>query len=863
MAHDDETTSHLAVPGSGAAATSGGAAAGRGGTAVVGTLIQNQTVYQGVRARPIAPEVLAAGEGRLATLPLDAVPAQAPLPQGSRMLLTVNPLFVGRTADLCALAKTLKAGGTAAITGLGGLGKTQLAVEFVHRYGQFFAGVFWLSFADVGAIPTQVAECGRPGYLDLRPDFDALPLEDQQQLVLSAWQSGLPYLLVFDNCEDEGLLARWRPPTGGCRVLVTSRRAEWEASLGMHALPLGVLSRPESMALLRYHRPDLPADDATLDAIAAELGDLPLALHLAGSFLARYRYALSPVAYLVQLRRPDLLQHRSLQGEGRSPTGHVLHVAQTFVLSYERLQPSDPVDGVALALLQRAAYLAPGEPIPRDLLLATLGLTDEDLDGMLQAEDGLRRLGELGLLETEAEGALRLHRLLAAFVRDAAPDVRTQVAVEETLLEQVTALNVEGYPARLLQLQPHLRAVTERAIDRADECAAALCAQLGCHLRMVGAYQQARPFYERALAIDEAAHGPDHPTTATSLNNFALLLRDQGDYAAARSLFERALAIREQALGPTHPATAISLNSLALLLRDQGDYAAARPLFERALAIREQALGPQHPDTATTHNNLALLLWDQGEFAAAKPLFEQALAIAEQTLGPQHPNTALALNNLALLLRDQGDYAAAKSFSERALTITEQTFTHQHPNTALALNNLAILLQDQGDYAAARPLFERALAIYQQTLGPDHPNTVASLSNLATLLQDQGDYAAARPLFERALVIDEAAHGYNHPSVANDLNNLACLLQAQGDYAATQPLFERALAVWLHVLGPDHPTTATSLNNLAGLLRAQGDLAAARPLFERALAITEQVLGPDHPTTRTIRANLAALDTTP
>jgi len=214
-------------------------------------------------------------------------------------------LFVGRAADLRALATALKGGKTvaasqtAAIIGLGGMGKTQLASEFVHRYGSFFAGgVCWLSFADPSAVPTEVATCGGPGVLALHPEFHTLPLADQLQLVQAAWQSPLPRLLVFDNCEDEALLAQWRPPYGGCRALVTSRRAQWEATLGMRALPLGILQRGESLALLRHHRPDLSVDNADLNAIATDLGDLPLALHLAGSFLARYRQAITPAAYV-------------------------------------------------------------------------------------------------------------------------------------------------------------------------------------------------------------------------------------------------------------------------------------------------------------------------------------------------------------------------------------------------------------------------------------------------------------------------------------------------------------------------------------------------------------------------------------
>ena len=342
------------------------AQATEGGTAIV-------TVYQTAAPAPVDAERLAAAEARLAELPLDGIPEPAALPPGSRMGLARNPLFVGRDQDLKALAAALKAGETAAVgqiaaaTGLGGIGKTQLASEFVHRYGRYFeGGVFWVSFGAPDSIPAEIASCGGAGALDLRPDFGNLPLGDQVALVSAAWQGPLPRLLVFDNCEDEALLDLWRPPTGASRVLVTSRRAEWSKGLGVRALPLGVLERGESVALLREHRPELGADDPDLAAIAAELGDLPLALHLAGSFLERYRHAElgAPAAYLARLRRPDLLEHRSLTGGDLSPTAHDQPVARTFALSHDRLDPAHAIDAAPPRRLSRAASLAPAAPLP-------------------------------------------------------------------------------------------------------------------------------------------------------------------------------------------------------------------------------------------------------------------------------------------------------------------------------------------------------------------------------------------------------------------------------------------------------------------------------------------------------------------
>jgi tetratricopeptide (TPR) repeat protein len=313
----------------------------------------------------------------------------------------------------------------------------------------------------------------------------------------------------------------------------------------------------------------LAEGDADLDAIAANLGDLPLALHLAGSFLARYRYAVTPSAYLAQLQQPGWLEHRSLQGSkltrDTSPTLHEQHIARTFALSYERLDARDTTDTLALALLARAAYFAPGEPIPREVLLATLSQDADDPDATLMREDALRRLYELGLLEPAASGAVRLHRVLAAFVQSAHSDPEAQTAVEQTMLTIANRLNNAGDPRPLLTLEVHLRAVTDAAQRREDTQAARLCNTLGFHLRAVGQYAEARLYYERALAIYEQVLGPEHPNTALSLNNLDALLQVQGDLGGARPYCERALHIFMARLGPNHALTQTVQRNLAAL----------------------------------------------------------------------------------------------------------------------------------------------------------------------------------------------------------------------------------------------------------------------------------------------------------
>src|SRR5262249_28987839 len=308
--------------------------------------------------------------------------------------------------------------------------------------------------------------CGGAGALDLRPDFGNLDLPDQIRLVLAAWLGPLPRLLVFDNCEDEALLVKWRPPSGGSHVLVTSRRTSWSAGLGVRLRPLGKLSTAESVALLCKHRPDLLAADHVLREIAEELGRLPLALHLAGCYLARYRHAsfATPAAYLAALRGPDLLKHASLTGGDWSPTGHEQHVARTFALSHQRLRPGDAADDAGRQLLMRAACFAAGEALPRHLLTRSLRPGPED--GAGRREDAIARLADLGLIEQQQNGTLVLHRLLAAFVVHGSPESdlgEALTAVESTLAAEAQRLHDAGLLSSLLEWQPHLRHVAARA----------------------------------------------------------------------------------------------------------------------------------------------------------------------------------------------------------------------------------------------------------------------------------------------------------------------------------------------------------------------------------------------------------------
>jgi len=506
----------------------------------------------------------------------EAVPPVRALPLGSVMPLRANPHFVGREDELQELERHLRAGSTTAIgqvaaaTGLGGIGKTQLAVEYAHRYGRRYAGgVFWLDMQDSEAIPSQVARCGGPEGMDLQA-FERLSLKEQLGHVKRKWERAIPRLLIFDNVDDSNVVNEWRPVTGGCRVLITSRRTDWPSGLGIEEVRLSTLPREKAIELLCKGRPEALEDEEeskAANAICKTLGDLPLAVALAGAYLEAYRHDVTLPQYLEELQAQPVLENPTLVDfvQDPSPTDHVQSVAATFETSYRRLDPGDATDLLAMKLFHLASHFAPVS-MRRDLLFASAGLDPEVEDERRLAAGAVERLTRLGLIEEEAEGRLLLHRLLGEFARNHSAPGQGEEEAWETVAGTIGQFafqeNESGLPATLARELVHLRRLAAEAEKREWEKAGTLLNSLGFHLRAVAEFRGAQECYERALRMAEAAYGEDHPTVAIRVNNLGLVLHDLGDLKAARECFERALRIDEQAYGAEHPEVATDVNNL-------------------------------------------------------------------------------------------------------------------------------------------------------------------------------------------------------------------------------------------------------------------------------------------------------------
>jgi tetratricopeptide (TPR) repeat protein len=810
------------------------------------------------RHKPIGTidtNVLEEANQLFASMPVDTIPELSPLPPSSRVIYSHNSLFVGREDDLLAIATTLKQGQSAVIsqivatTGLGGIGKTQLASEFVHRYGQFFAGgVFWINFANPESVPAEIGVCGGAKYLDLDPNFHKLPLETQVDLVLAAWDSPLPRLLVFDNCEDEELLVRWKRATGGCQTIITSRRIEWSVTLGVKVFPLGTLHREESVALLRSYSSNLSTvEEPVLSDIAEELGDLPLALHLAGSFLARYGSTISPSTYLSQLSRPDLLQHPSLQGRGQkqyaSPTMHEQHIARTFALSYERLDASDPVDILAIKILARAAYLAHGTPIHKTWLFALLNLDEDDPENLLQAEDAIYRVLELGLLEKESEDFLRLHRLLALFVREVAADENAQTDVELTMIANAHYWNSVGYSVPLTLLEPHLRIVTEAALSREDENSARLGYELGYHLYLTGDYKSAKRYFENALELFQNIEGENGKNVRGTLNALGILSRTLGNFDAAKYCYYRVINMLEQEHEQDRYGMAAVLNNLGMLLQQQENYSEALEYYKRALVIYEDKPEKDNLPVAVTLNNIGLLLHEQGALEEAKTYYEQALKIRADILGDYHQRTAETIQNIGGIYSHQGNYELAKQYYQRALDIYRTVLREDHPDIARTLHNLAGTLKSEGDYATAKRYCKQAIDIWRISLGEVHELTLAALQDLAEFYHQCEEFDEACFYFKELLSAHEQKYGTFHQSVSHDLANLGELFAEQGDFAQAKPFYKRAVEINETLSDIDALAKALPITALAHICQYEDNSTEAIYLFKQALHLVEKKFG--------------------
>ncbi|MBD2160750.1 tetratricopeptide repeat protein [Limnothrix sp. FACHB-1083] len=733
--------------------------------------------------------------------------------------------FFGRDQVLAELHQLLQKGdhrvAIASVDGMGGVGKSELAVQYArqHLHETYRGGVVWLAGERAGVELLNFARSRFFPTVDLAELGD---LPEQLAYCFGHWpaQEVPPesVLLIFDDVTDyRTQVAAILPSDSRFRVLVTTR-AQFQ---GVERLELPVLTPEAALQLLEsiVGRERIAAEPKTAAALCEWLGYLPLGIELVGSLL-KLEPDWSIQSVLERLKR-EKLRHEAMS-----------KIEIAFNISWQQLAPAPQQLAVLLGcfgngpipweLVEATVVRCETQPQPqprrqrkRDRLwqwITQKPATPLEQWCLLLNRDQLtqarRRLVELSLLERTGPEEYKLHPLIREFFAAKRADWPEGGALQQAFLGQMVSV-AKTVPstvtladlARTRPAWPHLETAAAASGEIADDDSTWPFIALAWLAMGQGLWAEAEQHYSDCLSTTERRFGPDHPKTAASLNNLAELYRSQGRYGAAEPLFRRSLEIWERLLGADHPDTASSLNNLAELYRSQGRYETAEPLYWRSLEIWEQVLGADHPATASSLNNLALLYRFQGQYEAAEPLYRRSLEIRERLLGADHPDTATSLNNLAELYRLQGRYEAAEPLYQRSLEIRERVLGADHPHTAQSLNNLANLYAAQGRYETAEPLLRRALEVRERVMGADHPDTAQSLNNLAVLHYHQNRWGEAERLLLRALEIRVQKLGEAHPDTQGSIQSL---------YGLVQATLQQGCAAELS----DHPLTQSILQQL-------------------------------------------------
>jgi tetratricopeptide (TPR) repeat protein/transcriptional regulator with XRE-family HTH domain len=669
-----------------------------------------------------------------------------------------NQRFVGREAELTRLAH---GAGVQVLHGMGGVGKTHLAIEHVHRQGGRFDVVWLVEAALPTLIPGQLATLAtRLGLADVDESAATTALVLGE---LSARRS----CLIFDDAAEPEALLGFLPRHG--HVVITTRSAAFGA-LG-EVIEVDLLARSESVDLVLSRLPWISRSDA--DELAELLGDLPIAIEQASAYLdltacpfAEYRAALAD-------------QAERLLDRGRV-VGHKHTLANLWAMSIQRIAAERPD---AMSLLILCSFLD-GAPIPlelfetgREQLPAALAVR---LDHPIDFADTVGVLVGLALARRN-DDCLTVHRMVQAAVRghigknnadDHTAPAHT-IARLMAMLRQGAPEEIWNEPAAMLRWRrymPHILTVLRRHRD-ADVGASDACWLLdhaGTYLHAAGQAEGAIQLLRSAVHLADRIGETDRLPVMASRLRLAIALRDGGEFAEAEAEYRTVLEHHEARFGPTSTQVADVLSELGAVRLYQGEYDEAELFMRRALELRCERWGPDHTDTYGSENDLACLHIMRGELGPAEVLLRRVCGGWLRLYGQDNRRTLNALNNLAIVLRDQGRLAEAEKLTRQLLQARMRMHGAGHPNSLAAKSNLALVFQARGRYAAAQRLLREVAAANQELHGPDHPHTLAAWHRIGTVLRDEGDLTEARRIFERVLAARERVLGPQHPdSVAS------------------------------------------------------------------------------------------------
>ncbi|HEY6493731.1 MAG TPA: FxSxx-COOH system tetratricopeptide repeat protein [Trebonia sp.] len=796
-----------------------------------------------------------------------------------------NADFTGRAETLESLRDRLSGGGTVvapqALYGLGGVGKTQLAQEYAHRFMADYDLVWWVPSERAEEISLSLAELARKMELrvgDNVAEAAEAALEELRKDVIPRW------LLIFDNADNPEQLKPWLP-VGSGHVVITSRNQGWTNTA--EQLEVNEFSREESITHLLRHVPHL--DPADADRVAEALGDLPLAIEQASAWLEQT--GMPAQTYVAELSTAGATRILALNQPADYPTS----VVATWNMSFDRLRERSPA---AVRLLQILAFCSPG-PISMNLLysdetIQSLLPFDPTLTERLMLGRIIRDISRFALIKVDqGSNSLQIHRLVQAVIRaqmteDERADARHEVhrilvgarprqgetddpsnwSTYEIIWPHLGPSNAEECPEprtrellidwvryqwkvgefeSCLTLAERLESTWSRQLGADDQQTLLLRFQIANVLRSQGRYREARNLDMAVLDRQRVVLGADHPHALMTAGSLAADLKALGDFREALVRDRQTYASFKEQFGEDYPRTLIAAHNLAISFRLNGDYAGARRLDEETLVRRRMVLSESHPYTLDTAANLALDMRAEGAFGESVELLRTTLEKYRAVLDDDMIEPLRTATSLAVSLRKAGGQAEAMKLAQDTYNRYMRRHGSDSPEARICALNLAC------DYAAGGH-FQRALDLAQEVrvalaagLGDDHPNTLVAANNLACYLRAVGRFDEALLLAEDAAKRMRETLGEQHPmSLAAAINLSNCLGDAR-ELAAAESLERSTLETLSKVLGAHHPDTLICQADLAVTLRDEGRADESEKLAATALANLEQVLGKMHP----------------